>query len=149
MNESHFASADLAVWTFLDELKSYLRSVSDDHRALTFSLRRTCEHFKVDEGCIAVLTPDGSRADLISVIPRGARWDLDRLAAFLQKQRAHIPQDIIIAPVNRRGRLWAALALRGQRDFKRYSDAINLSLSDVFTSRNRTAKRCGRLESPQ
>jgi two-component system NtrC family sensor kinase len=122
MNESRITSADLAVWTFLDELKSYLRSVSDDHRALTFSLRRTCEHFRVDDGCIAILTPDGSRANLISVIPRGARWDLDLLAAFLQRQRVRIPLDIIMAPVNRRGRLWAALALRGQGHFKPYSD---------------------------
>jgi signal transduction histidine kinase len=58
------------------------------------------------------------------VIPRGARWDLDLLAAFLQKQRARIPPDIIMAPVNRRGRLWAVLALRGQRDFKRYLRAL-------------------------
>jgi two-component system, NtrC family, sensor kinase len=121
MNEPRITS-DIALWVFLDELKSCLKAVSDDKRALTLSLRRTCEHFKVDDGCIAVLTPDSSRVDLISVIPRGAGWDLDRLAAFLQKQRAHIPQDIIIAPVNRRGRLWAALALRGQRDFQRYSD---------------------------
>jgi two-component system, NtrC family, sensor kinase len=122
MNDPRITSSDIALWAFLDELKSYLRAVSDDQKALTLSLRRTCEHFKVDDGCIAILTPDGSRADLISVIPRGARWDLDLLAAFLQKQRARIPPNIIMAPVYRRGRLWAVLALREQRDFKRYSD---------------------------
>src|SRR6516164_2932295 len=122
MNQPHAAYTDISLWAFLDELKSCLRAASDDQKALTLSLRRTCEHFKIDDGCIAILTPDGSRADLISVIPRGARWDLDLLAAFLQKQRARIPPDIIMAPVNRRGRLWAVLALRGQRNFKRYSD---------------------------
>ena len=124
MDQPRAAHTDISLWAFLDELKSCLRAVSDDQRALTLSLRRTCEHFKVHDGCIAILTPDGSRADLISVIPRGARWDLDLLAAFLQKQRVRIPPDIIMAPVNRRGRLWAVLALRGQRDFKRYLRAL-------------------------
>ena len=122
MNQPHAAYTDISLWAFLDELKSCLRAASDDQKALTLSLRRTCEHFKIDDGCIAILTPDGSHADLISVIPRGARWDLACLAAFLRKQRARIPPDIIMAPVNRRGRLWAVLALRGQRNFKRYSD---------------------------
>src|SRR5690348_8542164 len=94
--------SDTAVWAFLDDLRSDLRAVRDDNRALTLSLRRTCEHFKVDDGCIAILTPDGSRADLVSVIPRGASWDLDLLAAFLQKQRPRIPPSIIMAPVHRR-----------------------------------------------
>jgi two-component system NtrC family sensor kinase len=126
MNQPRITS-DIALWVFLDELKSCLKAVSDDKRALTLSLRRTCEHFKVDDGCIAILTPDGSRAELISVLPRGASWDLDCFALFLQKQRARIPQDIIMAPVNRRGRLWAALALRRQREFERYSDLRALS----------------------
>ena len=124
MNQPRAAFTDISLWAFLDELKSCLRAVSDDQRAITLSLRRTCEHFKAHDGCIAILAPDGSRADLISVIPRGARWDLDLLAAFLQKRRARIPPDIIMAPVNRRGRLWAVLALRGQRDFNRYFRAL-------------------------
>ena len=122
MNGSDTSSTDIALWAFLDELKSYLRSVSDGQKALTHSLRRTCEHFKVEDGCIAVLAPDGSRADLTSVIPRGATWDLDLLAAFLRKQRIHVPPNIILAPINRRGRLWGALALKERRSFKRYSD---------------------------
>jgi signal transduction histidine kinase len=52
------------------------------------------------------------------VIPRGGQWDLGLLSAFLQKQRADIPPNIIMAPVYRRGRSWAVLALRGQRKFE-------------------------------
>ena len=122
MNEPRIRSSDAAVWTFLDELKNHMRGIRDDQRVLTYSLRRTCEHFQINDGCIAVLTPDGSRADLISMIPRGATWDLDLLAAFLQKQRVRVPPNVIMAPVNRRGRLWAVLALRGQQAFTRYSD---------------------------
>ena len=137
MNGPDTSSNDIALWAFLDELKSYLRSVSDGQKALTHSLRRTCEHFNVEDGCIAVLAPDGSRADLISVIPRGATWDLDLLAAFLRKQRIHVPPNIILAPINRRGRLWGALALKELRTFKRYSDLralrrIATSLSEAI-----------------
>src|SRR5215469_9696187 len=122
MNGPHIRSTDIALSAFLDELKGYLRSVSDGQKALTHSLRRTCEHFEVDDGCIAALASDGSRAELISVIPRGTKWDLELLAAFLRKQRLHIPPNIIMAPINRRGRLWATLALKEQHYFKRYDD---------------------------
>ena len=118
MKEPRITSSDIAVWTFLDELRSDLRAVRDDNRALTISLRRTCEHFKVNDGCIAILAPDGSRVDLVSVIPRGASWDLNLLAAFLQEQRPRIPPSVIMAPLNRRHRLWGVLALRGQRGFE-------------------------------
>jgi len=118
MKEPSVTPRDLELWIFLDELKSSLRAVREDQNALRLSLRRTCELFKVGDGCIATLTHDGSRAELISVIPRGGQWDLGLLSAFLQKQRADIPPNIIMAPVYRRGRSWAVLALRGQRKFE-------------------------------
>ena len=121
MSSSRNRSSD-ALWGFLDGLKHQLREVREDQKAFTLSLRRTCEHFKVNDGCIAVLTPDGSRAEIISVIPRGGQWDLDRLAAFLRKQRISISRNILMAPVNRRGRLWAVLALRAQREFQWHTD---------------------------
>jgi two-component system, NtrC family, sensor kinase len=118
MNEVSNNSSDIALFAFLEQLKSDLRAVREDQNALRLSLRRTCEHFRVDEGCIAVATPDGLRAELISVIPRAGKWDLACLAAFIQKRRPRIPPNIVMAPVYRRGRLWAALALRGQQPFE-------------------------------
>jgi signal transduction histidine kinase len=118
MKEPSVTPRDLDLWIFLDELKSSLRAVREDQNVLRLSLRRTCELFKVGDGCIATLTHDGSRAELISVIPRGGQWDLGLLSAFLQKQRADIPPNIIMAPVYRRGRSWAVLALRGQHKFE-------------------------------
>ena len=118
MKEPSVTPRDLDLWIFLDELKSSLRAVREEQNALRLSLRRTCELFKVGDGCIATLTHDGSRAELISVIPRGGQWDLGLLSGFLQKQRADIPPNIIMAPVYRRGRSWAVLALKGQRKFE-------------------------------
>jgi len=81
MHEPQNNSSDVGFWIFLDELKNSLRAVREDQNALRLSLRRTCEHFKLDDGCIAVATPSASRAELITVIPRGGQWDLVCLAA--------------------------------------------------------------------
>lgn len=126
MNESRNNSSDVAFWIFLDELKNSLRAVREDQNALRLSLRRTCEHFKLDHGCIAVATPGAPWVELITVIPRGGKWDLDCLAAFLQKQRPRIPSNVIMAPIQRRGRLWAVLALRGEGEFEIPSSYIAL-----------------------
>src|SRR5215831_18196911 len=126
MNELRDVSNDNAFCIFLDELKNNLRAVREDQNALRLCLRRSCEHFKVEDGCIAVAAPGGEHAELIAVIPRGGKWDLDCLAAFLQKQRPRIPPNIIIAPIQRRGRLWAVLALRGEREFEIPSSYIAL-----------------------
>jgi nitrogen-specific signal transduction histidine kinase len=118
MNDTRSNSGDIAFLSFLDQLKNDLRAVREDQNALRLSLRRTCEHFKVGDGCIAVAMPDGSRAELISVIPRDGNWDLECLAEFIHKRRPRIPPDVIMAPLFRRGRLWAALALRGRQPFE-------------------------------
>ena len=118
MNEPRDVSSDIAFWTFLDELKNNLSAVREDQNALRLSLRRSCEHFKVDDGCIAVAGPGVSGAELIAVLPRGGKWDLGCLAAFLQKQRPKIPPNIIMAPIQRRSRLWGVLALRREREFE-------------------------------
>lgn len=127
MNNTETISVDIALLAFLDELKTNLRAVREEQSAFRLSLRRACEHFQVSQGCLAVLSPDRSRAKLISVVPRESNWDLDCLAAFLRKQRPRIPSNVIVAPVYRRGRLWAALALRCQRSFRIPDDYLALA----------------------
>jgi signal transduction histidine kinase len=92
-----------------------------------------------------VATPDGSRAELFAVNPRGGKWDLDCLAAFLQQQRPRIPPNIIMAPIRRRGRLWAVLALRRERAFeipasylalRRVASLISDSIEAIDQQRN-------------
>lgn len=145
MNEPRDLSSDTAFWIFLDELRTNLRAVRDQQNALRLSLRRSCEHFKVNDGCIAVAPPGGSRAELIAVIPRGSKWDLDCLAAFLHKQRPRIDPNVIMAPIQRRGRLWGVLALRGEREFeipssyialRRVANLISEAMDDIDRERN-------------
>ena len=111
---------------FLEQLKDDLRAVREVRNAIKVCLRRTCEHFAVEDGCVAVITPDSSRVELMSVIPRGGKWDLSILAEFIRQSRPKIPPDIIMAPVYRRGRLWAALALRAQQPFDIPSSYLRL-----------------------
>jgi two-component system NtrC family sensor kinase len=120
--EGRAPPSDVALWSFLDELRTNLRAMRDDQKALRFSLRLTCEHFSASEGCLAILPPGRSRAELLFVVPRGGRWDLDLLTAFLRKQKVTIPRNIMVAPITRRGRLWAVLGLISkQREFERHS----------------------------
>src|SRR5262245_21089340 len=93
----------------------------DGKKALRFSLRLTCEHFKQAEGCLAVLSPGSWQTKLVSVIPRRSEWNLDLLRGFLRKEKVTIPRNTIMAPVSHRRRLWAVLALKRQRDFDRHS----------------------------
>jgi two-component system NtrC family sensor kinase len=112
---------DLALWSFLDELRTNLRAMRDDKKALRFSLRLTCEHFNVSDGCLGVLPPGRSQPELVSVIPRGGQWDLGLMTSSFRKQQVTIPRNIIMAPISRRGRLWAVLGLRSERAFERHA----------------------------
>ena len=46
-------SRDIALLSFLDQLKSDLKAVCDDRTAIRLSLRRCCEHFRAQSGCVA------------------------------------------------------------------------------------------------
>jgi two-component system, NtrC family, sensor kinase len=112
--------AEAKLLGFLDTLNGRLKSVGDDQKALWLSLRLTCEFFKASDACLALLPPGKTFADLMYVLPRGGVWDLSLLTAFLHRQKPAIPADTLLAPLNRRNRLWAVLGLRFQRgDFDR------------------------------
>jgi two-component system, NtrC family, sensor kinase len=97
---------------FLEELQARLRQVRDDKKALWLSLRSACDFFRAGEACLATLPPGKEQAELMFVVPRGSVWDLDLLTAFLRRQKPSIPGHTLLAPLNRRGRLWAVLGLR-------------------------------------
>ena len=134
MNEPRDPSGDPSFWIFLDDLKTHLKAVREDQNALRLRLRRACEYFKVSVGCIATAAPEDPQAELITVIPRRGQWDLSLLAAFLQKQRPRIPPNMIVAPIQRRGRLWGAMALRGERKFEIPSSYLALRRIANLTS---------------
>src|SRR5262245_338594 len=100
--------------SFLNQLSMGLRQVREDRKALWLSLRSTCQFFKATEGCIAILPAGSDLAELIFLVPRGAIWDRDLLTAFLRREKPPIPNQTLLAPVNRAGRLWAVMGLKLQ-----------------------------------
>ena len=104
--------AEAKLLRFLDRLDGRLKSVGDDQKALWLSLRSTCDFLKATDACVAVLPPGKALAELMFVIPREGVWDLDLLTAFLHRQKPAIPSHTLLAPLNRRNRLWAVLGLR-------------------------------------
>jgi len=116
------ATREIALWLFLDKLRTYLRSTREYQRALSLAIRWSCDYFKAEEAAFAVLAADGSTAEIIFGSPRGATWDLDCMATFLRQQRADIPANVIMAPIDRRARLWSVLALRRAQAFQHPED---------------------------
>jgi signal transduction histidine kinase len=105
---------------FLTDTRAQLERIRDDRKALSFSLRSIHRFFRADEACVAILPPGKEHAEVIFGIPRQAAWDFDLLTAFLQKRKPSIPPNILLVPLNRRGRSWAVLSIkRGHGNFSR------------------------------
>ena len=100
---------------FLGELNMRLREVREERKALWLSLRSTHHFFRATDGCLAVLPAGSDLAELMFSVPRGGRWDLALLTAFLRRQKPPIPKHTLLAPLSRAGRLWAVLGLRLQQ----------------------------------
>ncbi len=69
-----------------------LREVREDRKALWLSLRSTRHFFRATDGCLAVLPAGSDLAELMFSIPRGGRWDLALLTAFLRRAETADPK---------------------------------------------------------
>ena len=126
MNNSRNTSGDIAVPAFLDQLKNDLRAVREDRNAIRLALRRALNTSGRKTDAWLSATRTAPRVELVSVIPKGGQWDLSCLKEFLNQNRPRIAPNIIMAPVHRRGRLWAVLALRGRQEFEIPSSYVAL-----------------------
>src|SRR5262245_28419798 len=114
------------LFALLDPLSTQLAQSVDVDKALRFALRATKDFFEASSACVAVLRPGLSLAEMRFTLPQGARCDLSLLTAFIREEHPLLPHDLIVGPVRRRGRAWAALALsRTERPFER-GDGIML-----------------------
>ncbi len=94
------------------DLRSRLRHVHDVRKALIYGLRVTRDLFSAPEGAVATLKPGRSDAVVVYVYPRSTTWDKALLTQYILGARPEIPEGILLAPVKRRGRSWAVIALR-------------------------------------
>jgi signal transduction histidine kinase len=97
------------------DLHTRLRHVGDVRKALVHGLRAARNALGAEEAAIATLRPGKSEADLIFTIPKDVCWDTEFLTQYITGARPTIPPNSALAPVTRRGRNWAALALRHKR----------------------------------
>ena len=132
------------------DLHSRLRNVGDVRKALVYGLRATKEVFETREAAIATLKPGRSRADVIFRLPRETTWDRYLLTEYIAGKRPQITWDYLLAPVRRRERGWAVLALRDEaREFTAQERQALFSVTQILTDvvqavdeeRTRTVRR--------
>ncbi len=99
------------------DLRTRLARVHNVNKAAVHALRAVRELFAAPEAAVATRGPGRRGAEVIFTIPREDRWDRELLTRYLAVARPQIPEDTLLAPVRRRGRNWAVLALRRERPF--------------------------------
>src|SRR5262249_40570793 len=102
---------ELAAFKFLDAMYGRLKDVREPRKALRHALRDTREFFHATHGCIAMLRPGASEANVLFTLPKGGRWNLDVLTRFIRNERPPVPRDMLVAPLRRRRSAWGAIAL--------------------------------------
>ncbi|MEM9552799.1 MAG: HAMP domain-containing sensor histidine kinase [Acidobacteriota bacterium] len=108
----------LGVLKLQERLRARLDDVHDPHKALVSTLRSARELFAADGAAVAVRRAGQTLADVFFSLPAEADWDLELLTAYLAEERPTIPSDLLLAPVERRGRNWAVMVLARQRGFE-------------------------------
>jgi two-component system, NtrC family, sensor kinase len=102
---------ELQLYKFLEALAPQVKSTRDMRKTLSQFVRSSREFFQADHAVLVTLEP-GKEAGIQSAFPAGGDWDLDLLARFIRIERPEIPHHLIMAPIRRRNRPWAVLALR-------------------------------------
>ena len=108
------ADFELRLWRFMGGLRSRLAGSRDAEQALRSALRSTTDFFDATAACLVVRVAGEARAQVRFSIPASATWDLDLPSRFLARERPVVPKDLLVVPVERRGRLWGAMIVRRQ-----------------------------------
>ncbi|PWT81838.1 MAG: hypothetical protein C5B57_09760 [Blastocatellia bacterium] len=123
---------ELESFKFLDRLASHVRRGQDPQKALRYAVRDARDFLEADHGCIAVARDGASGARLLFAVPRNGPWDLDLLARFIRHEHPPRPDDLLIAPLRRRGRAWAAMAfMRPGRPYERHDAHFLMRIAAV------------------
>jgi signal transduction histidine kinase len=104
-------SRDLEFYKFVETLSHRLRPMHEPRKALAHALRECREFFKAARGCIAVADESLLTARVLISLPREAEWDLQHIGRFIRHSHPPARDDVMMAPVRRRGAAWGAIAL--------------------------------------
>jgi two-component system NtrC family sensor kinase len=109
--EAPLPARELELLRFLDDLEAHLRQVRESRKALAYALRLTRDFFGAEAGVVALSRPGRAEAELLIEQPSRRNWDRAFLARFARGTHLTIPPEMILAPIQRRGRPWGSLAL--------------------------------------
>jgi signal transduction histidine kinase len=89
------------------------------------------------EGCVAILIPGKPHVELTFSIPQETPWDRELLTSFIRGGENHIPSQLALGRLRRRGRMWGVLAVRspGSRfnwDHREALSAMATAANDVL-----------------
>jgi signal transduction histidine kinase len=96
------------LWAF----RTQFRDGRDAEKVLRAALRLGLDAFQAPEGCVATVRPGSGEAKVLVPTPSDSWWDAALLAAFLRGEKVRVPDDLMLARIRRRGRMWGALAVR-------------------------------------
>lgn len=141
---------ETSLFRLLDDLRRMTADAADVETAIRTWLRATLQAFDAQRACVAVVDPGGGGAPVLRhAIPSAGAWDLGLFAAVLRNERSEPPDDLILGPVHRRGRLWGVLALtrdgapfaRGDgRDLARFTQALSDLIRAIDDARVRAVE---------
>lgn len=128
------SSREPQLFRLLYELR-YVQTDMDDVATAIRSYHRVARRvFDVGRSCLVTLGADRRSVVRWLAAPSDSAWDEPMLAAFLRNERTTPPDDTIMAPVHRKGRLWAALALaRDDGPFERGDGRALTKLTRALT----------------
>lgn len=130
---------DVRLLHFQAELVDKLLGVRRSDKALKTALRRVSDLFEADRACIAVVTPGGEAVDPRYMIPRGATFGSGLFATLANRRRPKLSDDIMVAGIERRGRLWGHMVL--QREGRPFAIADRRAFLRVSSVLSRQVQR--------
>lgn len=106
---------ELRVHRTLGALRARLSGSRDADQALRAALRASAELFGARAACLSVRDSGETQARVAFGIGEPQAWDLELLSAFLRRERPLIPRHVLLAPIERRQRLWGVIVLLRDR----------------------------------
>jgi len=138
---------ELEALKFLDHLTGDLKRVQDPQHVVRYVLRGASELLTARAACVAVAHHRRPVAQVVYALPKGHAWDFDLLARFIRIERPARPDDLLLAPIRRRGEAWAVMALsRPGQPYDRFDRRLLARIAEITSDAVQTLDRERMLE---
>ena len=120
-------------------LGNQFREGKDTNKGVRAALRAGMELLAALEGCVAIYSPGKEQAEPIFTVPRGSSWDCRLLTSFIRGDEVHVPPNMALGRLRRRGRMWGVLAVRSPDG--RFTWDAREALSSIAAAANEFLER--------